>query len=96
MDRDHFEAELRRDGYEVRDGEIKPHEHREAHTHAFDVRFLVLDGTITVVFGQDRRDYGAGDACSVPADTLHEEHTGKDGVRYLIGRRPAPSASAAE
>jgi mannose-6-phosphate isomerase-like protein (cupin superfamily) len=87
MTRAEFEAELRREGYEVREGEHKPHTHREAHAHGFDARLLVLDGSITLVFGNDRVTYGPGDSCTVPAGTMHEEHTEAEGVRYLAGRR---------
>jgi len=44
MNRAEFEASLRQEGYEVREGEIEPHRHLEAHAHDFDVRILVLDG----------------------------------------------------
>ena len=47
MDRAEFEASLRQEGYEVREGEIEPHRHREAHAHDFDVRILALDGSAT-------------------------------------------------
>jgi hypothetical protein len=53
------EAELIRDGYEIRKGEIEPNTHREAHAHGFDARVFVLDGSITFVFGSDRAAYGA-------------------------------------
>jgi mannose-6-phosphate isomerase-like protein (cupin superfamily) len=89
MTRTQFEAELLREGYEVREGEIQPNVHREAHAHGFDARLFVLDGSITLVFGQDRVTYGPGDSCSVPAGTTHEEHTEADGVRYVSGRRSA-------
>jgi mannose-6-phosphate isomerase-like protein (cupin superfamily) len=95
MNRTEFEADLRREGYEIREGEIKPNEHRAAHAHGFDARLLVLDGSVTLVFGEDRCFYRPGDSCSVPAGTMHEEHTEADGVRYLSGRRSA-AASAAE
>ena len=65
MTRAEFEADLRQEGYEVREGEIKPNEHREAHAHGFDARVLVLDGSITLVFGKDRVTYGPGDSCSI-------------------------------
>ena len=87
MTRAEFEAELRREGYEVREGEFKPHVHREAHAHEFDARVFVLDGSITLVFGTDRVSYGPGDSCSIPAGTMHEEHTEADGMRYVSGRR---------
>jgi mannose-6-phosphate isomerase-like protein (cupin superfamily) len=96
MNRTEFEADVRREGYEVREGEIKPNEHREAHAHGFDARLFILDGHITLVFGEDRVAYGPGDSCSVPAGTVHEEHTEADGVRYLTARRSASQASAAE
>jgi len=96
MNRAEFEADLKRDGYDVREGEIKPNEHREAHAHGFDARLFVLDGSITLVFGDERCAYGPGDSCNVPAGTMHEEHTEADGVRYLAGRRSAAHASAAE
>lgn len=96
MNRTAFEADLLREGYEIREGEIKPNEHRPAHTHGFDARVFVLDGSITLVFGEDRCLYGPGDSCNVPAGTLHEEHTEAEGVRYLAGRRSAANATAAE
>lgn len=96
MNRTEFEFDLRREGYEIREGEIKPDEHRGAHSHDFDARLFVLDGSITLVFGDDCCVYGPGDSCNVPAGTMHEEHTGADGVRYLAGRRSAAVASAAE
>ena len=95
MTRAEFEADLLREGYELREGEIKPNEHRAAHAHDFDARVLVVDGSITLVFGKEPVTYGPGDSCSVPAGTMHEEHTGGDGVRYVSGRRsPAREATA--
>ena len=95
MTRAEFETELVREGYEVREGTIQPHVHREAHAHEFDARVLVLDGSITLVFGTDRVTYGPGDSCSVPAGTFHEEHTDAAGVRYVSGRRSVPRDAAA-
>ncbi len=95
MTRADFETELLREGYEVREGGIEPNVHREAHAHEFDARVFVLDGSITLVFGKDRVTYGPGDSCSVPAGTVHEEHTEAAGVRYVSGRRSAPREAAA-
>ena len=96
MNRTEFEADVAREGYEVREGLIPPNEHRPSHAHGFDARLFVLDGHITLVFGEDRQEFGPGMSCNVPAGTMHEEHTGADGVRYLAGRRSAQAASAAE
>jgi quercetin dioxygenase-like cupin family protein len=87
MNKAEFEADLLREGYEVREGGMEPNVHREAHAHGFDARVFVLDGSITLVFGDDRHTYGPGDSCAVPAGTMHEEHTEADGVRYVAGRR---------
>jgi len=94
MTRAEFEAGLVREGYAIREGEIKPHVDREAHAHDFDARVMVLDGSITLVFGTDRVTYGPGDSCSVPAGTMHEEHTDAEGVRFVSGRRAAVPGTA--
>ena len=94
MTRSEFEAELRREGYEVREGEFTPNVHREAHAHEFDARVLVLDGSITLVFGKDRVVYGPGDSCTIPAGTMHEEHTEAEGMRYVSGRRTVSRVAA--
>ena len=96
MNRAEFEADVRREGYELREGQIEPNVHRDAHAHEFDARLFVLDGSITLVFGHERCTYRAGDSCTVPAGSMHEEHTEADGVRYLAGRRPAAKAAVAE
>ena len=96
MNRTEFEADLRREGYELREGKIEPNVHRDAHAQDFDARLFVLDGSVTLVFGSDRVTYRPGDSCNVPAGTMHEEHTEADGVRFLAGRRPAAKVAAAE
>ena len=88
MDRREFEASLCGEGYELSEGEINPNQHRSAHAHEFDVRLLVIGGSIGLTFGNGRRNYGPNDTCHIPAGTMHEEHVGPNGVRYLIGRRP--------
>lgn len=87
MTRDDFEAELRRDGYEIGEGEIQPHVHRELHAHDFDARLFVLKGLLTIAFGDGRVTYGPGDSCSVPAGTVHAEHTEAESVHYVAGKR---------
>jgi quercetin dioxygenase-like cupin family protein len=89
MNRAEFEADLRREGYEVREGGIDPNIHRQAHAHDFDARMMVLEGSITLVFSDKPCVYAPGDSCSVPAGTMHEEHTEAEGVRYVSGRRSA-------
>ncbi len=62
--------------------------HRDAHAHGFDTRLFELDGSVTLIFGEDRVTYGPGNSCSVPVGTMRE-HTEADGVRYVAGRRSA-------
>ena len=95
MNRAEFEAEARGEGYEIREGEIKPNVHREPHTHDWDARLFVLDGSLTLVRGNGRETFGPGDSCSLSANTPHEEHTEADGVRYIAARRSAAEAEAA-
>ena len=94
MNRAEFEADVLREGYECREGEIKPNEHRSAHAHGFDARLFVLSGSITLIFGEERCVHGPGNSCYVPAGTMHEEHTQADGVRYLAARRSSRQAAA--
>ena len=94
MSRDEFEAELRRDGYEIGEGGIQPHVHREMHAHDFDARLLVLSGSFTMAFATERVTYGPGDACDVPAGTAHAEHTDAEGVRYVFGKRQVSADTA--
>jgi mannose-6-phosphate isomerase-like protein (cupin superfamily) len=95
MNRAEFEADLRREGYELREGKIEPNVHRDAHAHGFDARLFVLEGSVTLVFGTERFICGPGDSCNVPAGTMHEEHTDAEGVRFLAGRRPPTNTAAA-
>ena len=57
MDRAEFAAGLRPEGCEIREGEIEPPRHREAHAADLDGRILVLDDSATLVFGTTIRDY---------------------------------------
>jgi hypothetical protein len=67
MNRAEFEADVRRQGYEIREGEIKPNLRREAHVHDWDARLFVLDGSLTLVRGNGREIFGPGDSCSLAA-----------------------------
>jgi hypothetical protein len=60
MNRAEFEADLRREGYELREGEIEPNLHRGSHAHEFDARLFVIEGSLTLVFGAERCTYPSG------------------------------------
>jgi mannose-6-phosphate isomerase-like protein (cupin superfamily) len=87
MNRTDFEADARRDGYTINEGQIKPGETRKPHTHDFDARLFVVDGSMTLVRGDESETFGPGEFCSLQAGTLHVEQCGAEGVRYVAARR---------
>lgn len=88
MERMAFETELHEQGYmEVVDRRMEPNAINPEHTHEFDARLLVLDGTMTVTAAGTERTYNAGDTFTMSAGCRHTERSGPAGVRYLAGRR---------
>jgi quercetin dioxygenase-like cupin family protein len=94
MNRADFEADARRDGYTINEGEIKPGETRKPHTHDFDARLFVVEGSRTLVRSDESQTYGPGEFCSLAAGTIHVEQCGAEGVRYVAARRSQASAAA--
>lgn len=90
MDRLAFEAELRREGYQVVNSGLQPNVINPDHAHDFDVRVMVLGGEITVTRAGRPETFRAGDTCGFPAGTVHAEHVGPEGVAYVVGRRAPP------
>jgi len=90
MDTTGFEARLEREGYpEIRTNALQPNCHNAEHSHPFDVLALVLEGDITLTIEGRARTYRAGDEFTMKAGCAHVEDVGPQGVRYLVGRRPA-------
>jgi quercetin dioxygenase-like cupin family protein len=88
MDRNAFEGQLKRDGYnDISENEMVADESRAEHAHHFDVSTLVLAGAITLTCAGAKRTYGAGECFTMKAGTMHAEDVGPAGVRYLVGRR---------
>jgi len=94
MDAAAFEAELRRDGYEVLHRDLEPDVAVPEHSHPWDVRLLVLEGEITVDCAGERRTCGVGDTFSLEAGRRHSERFGPRGVRLIAGRRHLEKAPA--
>jgi quercetin dioxygenase-like cupin family protein len=83
-----FEATLVEQGYRDVETKTLPSTYRaREHSHAFDVRALVLDGEITLTVNGDARTYRSGDVFTMAAGCAHAESVGPDGVRYFVGRR---------
>lgn len=94
MDAAAFEAELRRDGYEVVHRDLQPGVAVPEHSHPWDVRLLVLEGEITVECDGERKTCGASETFSLEAGRRHSELHGPRGVRLIAGRRHLEKAPA--
>jgi quercetin dioxygenase-like cupin family protein len=91
MTQTEFEADLRREGYQISYGGHKPGTVNAEHAHEWDTRIMVAGGEITVSRGGRAESLHAGQSCMVPAGELHAEHIGPEGVALVIGRRPRPA-----
>ena len=92
MERDEFEAGLRRDGYAVFSATMRPNAANPEHAHPFDARLLVIEGAMTIVRdGAPTQIYSAGETFEVPAGCRHFETAGADGASYVVGRRAPPN-----
>jgi len=87
MNQSEFEADLRRDGYQVFYGGLRAGEVNPDHTHDWDARVMVIGGEITVTRGGNGQTFHAGDRCAVAAGEVHAEHVGPQGVAFIAGRR---------
>jgi quercetin dioxygenase-like cupin family protein len=91
MNQSDFEAELRRQGYEVFYGGMKAGEVNADHTHDWDARIMVIGGEITLTRADKTETFRVGDSCAVAAGEVHAERVGPHGVAYIAGRRAASS-----
>jgi quercetin dioxygenase-like cupin family protein len=86
LSREAFESDLRREGFEVVHGGLKPGHAGEPHCHEFDARIMVLGGEITLIRDGKPETFRAGDHCEVPAGCMHTECVGPEGVAYIAGK----------
>jgi mannose-6-phosphate isomerase-like protein (cupin superfamily) len=96
MDRLEFEADLRRDGFRIVYGSLKPNLKDGNHCHDFDARLFVLGGEITITRDNNAETFRAGQCCEVPAGSMHAENVGPEGVAFLSGRRRKTDALTRE
>lgn len=87
MDQATFEAELKRDGYEVQTNTTPGAKVNPEHRHPYDVRAMVMQGAITLTRDGDAHTYNAGETFSMPRDCLHFESYGSEGAVILFGRK---------
>ena len=89
MNQADFEADLRREGYQVFYGGLKAGAVNHDHSHDWDARVMVIGGEITITREGKAETFRVGDSCAVAAGEMHAEHVGSQGVAYIAGRRAA-------
>jgi quercetin dioxygenase-like cupin family protein len=87
MDQGEFEADLRRQGYEIFYGGMQAGTVNPDHAHDWDARVMVIGGEITMTRDGKAETFRAGDSCAVARGEVHAEHVGARGVAYIAGRR---------
>ncbi len=88
IDIEGFRAGLTADGFaESVDRELPPAGDNGTHTHPFEVRALVTQGSLTLRWDGRAETYGPGDIFRMAANHPHSEEVGPAGVRYLSGRK---------
>ena len=88
MDKEQFLQLLAREGFPdpVEVHQI-PNGSLDLHTHPFEVRALVIKGSIQILLNGQSTDYQAEEMFSLDFEQAHEESYGPDGVTYLASRR---------
>lgn len=87
MNQSEFEAELRREGYQIFYNGFRAGEVNAEHSHDWHARIMVIGGEITIARDGKTETFRAGDSCRVAAGELHVEHVGPQGVAFIAGRR---------
>ena len=87
IDRAAFEAELKRDGYDVMTNNTPGVKVNPEHSHPFDVRAMVIQGALTLTREGKAVTYKAGEVFAMPRGCLHYESYGPEGASVLLGRK---------
>ena len=82
-----FEAELKRDGYDIQTNTTPGVKVNPEHSHPFDVRAMVVQGALTLTRDGASRTYRAGETFTMPKGCLHSESYGPEGAVTLFGRK---------
>ena len=87
MDQKVFEADLKKEGYEVMTNTTPGAKVNPEHSHPFDVKAMVLKGAMTLNRDGGSRTYKAGEIFAMPRGCLHYESYGAEGAVVLLGRK---------
>jgi quercetin dioxygenase-like cupin family protein len=87
MDQKTFEAELKKEGYEVMTNTTPGAKVNPEHSHPFDVRAMVLKGTLTLHRDGGAHTYRPGEIFAMPRGCVHSESYDAHGALVLLGRK---------
>jgi quercetin dioxygenase-like cupin family protein len=87
MNQNEFEADLKREGYDVYYGGLRAGHEASDHSHDWHARVMVIGGEITITRNGKADTFRVGDSCAVAAGETHAENVGAQGVAYIAGRR---------
>jgi quercetin dioxygenase-like cupin family protein len=88
MDRQVFETELKRDGYdEIVTGTTQGPRHNAEHSHPYDVKAMVIDGAITLAWEDNTQTFRSGEVFTMARGCPHTETFGPEGAVTLVGRK---------
>jgi quercetin dioxygenase-like cupin family protein len=88
MDRQVFETELKRDGYdEIVTGTTQGPRHNAEHSHPYDVKAMVVDGAITLAWEGNTQTFRPGEVFTMARGCPHTETFGPEGAVTLVGRK---------
>ena len=87
MNQQTFEAELKRDGYDIITNTNPGAKVNPEHSHPFDVRAMVLKGDFSLTRDGKTQAYKPGEIFAMPRGCLHYESYGPDGAVILLGRK---------
>jgi len=59
----------------------------DAHQHAFEAKALIVQGELALNVDGVATLYRVGDVFHLPANQVHTETYGAEGVEYLVGRK---------
>ena len=87
MNQQTFEAELKRDRYDIITNTTPGAKVNPEHSHPFDVRAMVLKGDFRLTRDGKTETLKPGEVFTMPRGCLHYESYGPEGAVILLGRK---------
>jgi quercetin dioxygenase-like cupin family protein len=87
MDRQSFESELKRDGYDIMTNTTPGAKVNPEHSHPYDVKAMVLEGAITLNWNGKSETFRPGQTFAMARGCPHYESYGAEGAVILFGRK---------